>query len=174
MPALAALKEAVECASATRTKEKRIETRAWVPESSGRAIGGVLGFHRRGHRPSCITSGEPHCWSRTLPAISMRWEKLRAAIDTGGHQLHDVYDSMSSASAKTKAAIFKAPEAFLNDAELAGEATGAIEGRPRRRLSWHRRLASASPKCSRSATSPRRPRADLHDGRQPFSPPRRD
>ncbi|MGB8166267.1 MAG: phosphoenolpyruvate--protein phosphotransferase [Chthoniobacteraceae bacterium] len=139
--ALAALKEGVESGLGDEDeKEVRVETRAWVPESSGRAIGGVsaspgLAIGRLHHFQAS------HIVVKDTPGnADLEWEKLRDAIENAKGQLHDVYDSMKTRVGKNEAAIFRAHEAFLSDAELFGEATALVETGHSAAWSWQQTI----------------------------------
>ncbi|EDY19819.1 phosphoenolpyruvate-protein phosphotransferase [Chthoniobacter flavus Ellin428] len=139
--ALAALKEAVEGGLGDEEeKPSRTESRAWVPESSGRAIAGVaaspglaigkLHHFQADHIVVKDTPGNPDA----------EWQKLRNAIESARTQLQDVYDSMKSRVGKNEAAIFRAHQAFLSDTELFGEATALIEGGHSAAWSWQQAI----------------------------------
>jgi phosphoenolpyruvate-protein phosphotransferase len=163
--ALAALKAAVEAGLGDEDEpEKRVETRAWVPATSGRAIGGVsaspgLAIGRLHHFQAA------HIVVKDTPGdTDTEWEKLRAAIDTARIQLHEVYDAMKSRVGKNEAAIFRAHEAFLNDAELAGEATALIEAGHSAAWSWQQTIGKRVAEVQQVSDARLAARAaDLHD-----------
>lgn len=139
--ALAALKEGVESGLGDEDeKEIRVETRAWIPESSGRAIGGVsaspgLAIGRLHHFQAS------HIVVKDTPGnADVEWQKLRDAVENAKGQLHDVYDSMKTRVGKNEAAIFRAHEAFLNDGELFGEATALVETGHSAAWSWQQTI----------------------------------
>lgn len=139
--ALATLKEAVESGLGDEEeKASRTESRAWVPESSGRAIAGVaaspgLAIGKLHHFQA------DHIVVKDMPGNpDVEWQKLRNALDSACTQLQDVYDSMKSRVGKNEAAIFRAHQAFLTDAELFGEATALIEGGHSAAWSWQQAI----------------------------------
>ena len=102
---------------------------------------------RRPGSPSagCIISSADHIVVKDTPGDpDIEWQKLRDAIENARGQLQDVYDAMKARVGKNEAAIFRAHQAFLADAELFGEATALIEAGPQRRVvvaAGHRRTA---------------------------------
>jgi phosphoenolpyruvate-protein phosphotransferase len=139
--ALAALQAGVESGLGDEDpKEPVAATRSWVPESSGRAIGGVaaspglaigrLHHFRADHIVVKDTPGNP----------DVEWQKLRDALESAKVQLQDVYDSMQSRVGKNEAAIFRAHQAFIADEELTGEATALIEAGHSAAWSWQQAI----------------------------------
>lgn len=163
--ALAALKAAVETGLGDEEPaEPRMECRAWVPESSGRSTGGVaaspglaigrLHHFRASHIVVKDTPGDP----------DMEWDKLRCAIDTARAQLEDVYQSMKATAGKNEAAIFRAHQGFLNDADLFGEATVLIEGKHSAAWSWQQAIENRVTEVKQAGDPLISARAvDLHD-----------
>ena len=163
---LAALKEGIESGLGDEDEKEKITIaeRAWVPESSGRAIGGVaaspgLAIGRLHHFRS------DHIVVKDAPGDpDIEWRKLRDAIESAKVQLQDVYDSMKSRVGKNEAAIFRAHLAFLADAELAGEATALIEGRHNAAWSWQQTIERRVAEVKQASDHHIAARAaDLHD-----------
>jgi phosphocarrier protein FPr len=139
--ALGALKAAVESGLGDEEEKKpRSDARAWVPESSGRAIAGVsaspgLAIGKLHHFQA------DHIVVKDVPGDpDLEWKKLREALDSARAQLQDVYDAMKSRVGKNEAAIFRAHQAFLSDAELFGEATALIESGHSAAWSWQQAI----------------------------------
>jgi len=163
--ALAALKAAIESGLGDEEeKETRPEARAWVPESSGRAISGVaaspglaigrLHHYQADHVVVKDTPGNP----------DIEWQKLRDAIESAKAQLQDVYDSMKSRVGKNEAAIFRAHQAFLADADLAADATALIEGGHNAAWSWQQAIGKRVAEVQNVSDARLAGRAaDLHD-----------
>jgi phosphocarrier protein FPr len=163
--ALATLKEAVESGLGDEDeKPARTDTRAWVPESSGRALAGVgaspglaigkLHHFQADHIVVKDTPGDP----------DVEWQKLRNSLESARSQLQDVYDSMKSRVGKNEAAIFRAHQAFLSDAELFGEATALIEGGHGAAWSWQQAIENRVAEVQKVSDQRVAGRAaDLHD-----------
>ena len=145
-------------------KEAIAAARAWVPESSGRAIGGVaaspglaigrLHHFQADHIVVKDTPGNP----------DVEWQKLRDALESAKVQLQDVYDSMKSRVGKNEAAIFKAHQAFLADDELTGEATALIEAGHGAAWSWQQAIDRRVSEVKQASDAHIAQRAaDLHD-----------
>jgi phosphocarrier protein FPr len=139
--ALAALKTAIESGLGDEDEKGPVAVeRAWVPNSCGRAIGGVaaspglaigrLHHFKADHIVVKDSAGVP----------DMEWQKLRDAIENSRCQLQDVYDSMKSRVGKAEASIFQAHQAFLTDSELSGEATALIDAGHSAAWSWQRTI----------------------------------
>jgi phosphoenolpyruvate-protein phosphotransferase len=163
--ALAALKQAVESGLGDEEeKETRQETRAWVPESSGRAIGGVSAS------PG-VAIGRLHHFKASHIVVKdapgnpdIEWDKLRNAIESAKVQLQDVYESMKARVGKNEAAIFRAHLAFLSDAEIFGEATALVEGGHSAAWSWQKTITSRVAEVKQASDHHIAARAaDLHD-----------
>jgi phosphocarrier protein FPr len=163
---LAALKVGIESGLGDEDEKEPAASaaRAWVPESSGRAIGGVaaspglaigrLHHFRADHIVVKDTGGNP----------DVEWSKLRDAIESAKGQLQDVYDSMKSRVGKNEAAIFRAHLAFLADAELAGEATALIEAHHSAAWSWQQTIERRVAEVKQASDHHIAARAaDLHD-----------
>ncbi len=163
---LAALKEGVESGLGDEDEKETpvIAERASVPESSGRAIGGVaaspglaigrLHHFRADHIVVKDTPGDP----------DVEWGKFRDAIESAKGQLEDVYDSMKARVGKNEASIFRAHLAFLADAELAGEATALIEARHSAAWSWQQTIERRVAEVRQASDHHIAARAaDLHD-----------
>ncbi|HSI13137.1 MAG TPA: phosphoenolpyruvate--protein phosphotransferase [Chthoniobacter sp.] len=163
--ALTALKAAVESGLGDEEEKKpRADLRAWVPESSGRAIAGVSAS------PG-LAIGKLHHFQADRIVVKdapgdtdLEWKKLREAIDSARAQLQDVYEGMKLRVGKNEAAIFRAHQAFLTDAELFGEATALIEGGHSAAWSWQQAIENRV-KEVQSVTDQRVAgrAADLHD-----------
>jgi phosphocarrier protein FPr len=163
--ALAALRAAVESGLGDEDeKPTRADVRAWVPESSGRAVSGVAASPGVAIGPLHHFQASHIVVRDTAGETDTEWEKLRAAIDTARVQLDDVYQGMKTRVGKSEAAIFRAHQAMLNDAELFGEATALVEGGHSAAWAWQqaieRRVAEV-----RELSDPRLAgrAADLHD-----------
>jgi phosphocarrier protein FPr len=163
--ALAALKEAVESGLGDEEeKEPVAPERAWVPESSGRALGGVaaspgLAIGRLHHfKADHIVVKD----SAGVPDVE--WQKLRDAIENARGQLQDVYNSMQSRVGKAEASIFRAHQAFLSDSELFGEATALIDAGHSAAWSWQKTIENRVAEV-KLVSDPRLAgrAADLHD-----------
>jgi len=163
--ALAALKIAIESGLGDEAeKESDTPTRTWVPESSGRAIGGVgaspgLAIGRLHHFQA------DHIVVKDVPGHpDTEWQKLRDAIDQARMQLQDVYEAMQTRVGKNEAAIFRAHQAFLSDAELFGEATALIEGGHSAAWSWQQAIGNRVAEVKQVSDARLAGRAaDLHD-----------
>lgn len=163
--ALAALKAGIESGLGDEDEKEPVKaSRAWVPESSGRAIAGVaaspglaigrLHHFQADHIVVKDTPGHPDA----------EWDKLRDALETAKVQLQDVYDSMKSRVGKNEAAIFRAHQAFLSDAELSGEATVLIESGHSAAWSWQQTIAKRVAEVQNVSDARLAGRAaDLHD-----------
>ncbi len=125
--ALAALKAAIESGLGDEDEKEPIAvTRAWVPESSGRAVAGVaaspglaigrLHHFQADHIVVKDSAGDP----------DVELQKLRDAVESAKEQLQDMYDAMKARVGKNEAAIFRAHQAFLTDPELFAEATALV------------------------------------------------
>lgn len=141
--ALAALRDAV--ASGLGEEEgKRVATatRAWIPVSNGRSIGGISAS------PG-LAIGRLHQLTATRvvvhdapgdPAIERR--RLADAIAVAREQLGDVYEAMVARSGKSEGAIFRAHQAFLDDVELRAEAHAIIDAGHGAAWSWQGAIAA--------------------------------
>jgi phosphocarrier protein FPr len=163
--ALAAIKRAIE--SGLGDEEEKLPVaaeRLWVPESSGRALGGVaaspgLAIGRLHHFKAdriVVTDipGDPN----------VEWKKLRDALEKARTQLKDVYDSMHSRVGKAEASIFRAHQAFLADNEISGEAAILIETGHSAAWAWQQTIEKRVAEL-KHVTDPRVAgrAADLHD-----------
>jgi len=163
--ALAALKAGIDSGLGDEDEPEPIAVaRAWVPESSGRAVGGVaaspgLAIGRLHHFQA------DHIIVKDTPGIpDVEWQKLRDAIETARAQLQDVYDSMKSRVGKNEAAIFRAHQAFLSDADLAGDATALIDGGHSAAWSWQQAIGKRVSEVQNVSDARLAGRAaDLHD-----------
>jgi phosphocarrier protein FPr len=164
--ALAALKSAIESGLGDEDEKETVAAanRAWVPESSGRAIAGVaaspglaigrLHHFKADHIVVKDTPGNP----------DIEWQKLRDALESAKVQLQDVYDSMKSRVGKNEAAIFRAHQAFLADADLAADATALIEGGHSAAWSWQQAIGKRVTEVQNVSDARLAGRAaDLHD-----------
>lgn len=163
--ALAALKEAVESGLGEQEKtEIVVAERAWVPESSGRAVGGVaaspgLAIGRLHHfQASHIVVKD----AASDPATEK--QLLKQALETAREQLQDVYDAMKVRVGKNEAAIFHAHQAFLNDCELYGEAAALIDAGHSAAWSWQQAIEARVAEVRQVGSERLAGRAvDLHD-----------
>jgi multiphosphoryl transfer protein len=126
--ALQALKDAVDRGLEDQDEPLVTDTaaRAWVPLSSGRAIGGVaaspglaigpLHHFTSAHVAVKDAAADPGTERRTLAE----------ALQTARLQLRDVYESVKARVGKAEAAIFHAHQALLDDEELVAEAEALI------------------------------------------------
>jgi phosphocarrier protein FPr len=163
--ALTALKEGIESGLGDEEeKTSAVQIRAWVPESSGRAISGV------GASPG-LAIGRLHHFQAdhivvkdTASHPDLEWQKLREAIETARGQLQDVYNSMQSRVGKNEASIFRAHQAFLSDADLFGEVTALVEGGHSAAWSWQQVIERRVTEVKQASDAHIAGRAaDLHD-----------
>lgn len=127
--ALKALAEAV--VSGLGEEEEKVPaaaTRAWVPESSGRAISGVgaspglaIGRIHQFQAAHIVVKDEPRG-----PEIEKA--QLQNALDLAREQLNSVYDAVKERVGKSEAVIFRAHQALLSDVDLHGEILALIDG----------------------------------------------
>ena len=136
--ALAALRAAVESGLGDEDEKPRgtADMRAWVPESSGRAVGGVaaspgLAIGRLHHFQAShiVVKDQPGD-----PKVERR--ALQAAIEQAREDLQEVYAGMKERVGKAEAAIFKAHQAFLTDPELFAESAALIDAGHGAAWSW--------------------------------------
>lgn len=139
-------------------------TRAWVPESSGRAIGGV------GASPG-LAIGRLHQYqaSRVVvreaagdPAVERL--RLAQALETAREQLQDVHDTMATRVGRADAAIFRAHQAFLADEDLLADVTALVDGGNGAAWSWQHAIEKRVADVAGLGDERLRGRAaDLHD-----------
>ncbi len=140
--ALRALKAAVESGLGDEEEvEAHGETQAWTPESHGRAITGVaaapglaLGRLFQFQETRIVVSDQPG----ESPEAGKR--DFENAIATAREELGQVHDSVKARGGKGEAAIFRAHQALLDDADLRGEVTGLIDAGHGAAWSWQQAI----------------------------------
>lgn len=163
--ALAALQRAVE--SGLGDEDEKVATpvsRAWVPESSGRAVRGIAAS------PG-LAIGRLHHFKASHIVVSdaggnpaEQRQLLRSAFESAHEQLQGLVEDVTAHVGKAEAAIFRAHQAFLSDADLQDGAMGLIDGGHSAAWSWQQTVETRVEEVRQSGNEIMAGRAaDLHD-----------
>lgn len=163
--ALLALRDAIECGLGEQEEgapESDLPT--WIPESGGRAIGGVAAA------PG-LAIGRLHHFYRAKIVVEDRGGEVlkeRAAFEdalaVARAELDQVYETMKARAGKNEASIFKAHQAFLDDDALLALVRSAIDEDHSAAWAWQRAIELQVAELGAVDNERLRGRAaDLHD-----------
>jgi multiphosphoryl transfer protein len=164
--ALKALKEAVDngLGDVEEVKEVITEADKWVPVSAGHALTGVsaapgvaIGKLYQFQTTHIVVEDKPK-------DVASEELALRQSIATANEQISQIYEQVKKQSGESKAAIFRAHLALLNDAEIYLEVCNQIEAGHSAAWSWQQAIERRSVELKQIENERLAERAaDLHD-----------
>lgn len=163
--ALTALQKAIESGLGDEDEKQALPaSRAWAPESSGRAVRGIAAS------PG-LAIGRLHHYQAAHIVVKdtggnapEQHQLLRGAIESAHEQLQSLAEDVKTRVGKAEAAIFHAHQAFLSDADLQEAALQLIENGHSAAWAWQQAVAAGVADVRQSGNEIMAGRAaDLHD-----------
>lgn len=163
--ALLALRDAIECGlGETGGSRPESDLPTWIPESGGRAIGGVAAA------PGLAIGPLHHFYRANIVVEDRGGEVLKEraafehALAVARAELEQIYETMKTRAGKNEAAIFRAHRAFLEDEALLALVRSAIDEDHSAAWAWQRAIELLVAELGAIEHERSRGRAaDLHD-----------